>query len=162
MTKKKFFSYTGYFLLFLIISLSIAYFKGGTKVDSKKMDAGFSIEKLNSGLKENKIKVLYFWATWCGACKLNLPFIKFNYFFLKDQIYFLSIEEGESRDELERYIKSNNIHFPVIAGSPELLKNFEISAFPTTLFLNNKNEIVFSDSGILNPISFYLRVIFSR
>ncbi|MBE7410695.1 MAG: TlpA family protein disulfide reductase [Leptospiraceae bacterium] len=159
MKKEKIFKIFGYLIVFLTISIVISFFRGGGKPNLEilgKLSENSILQNDNS-LKQ--VKVWYFWATWCGVCKLNQPFIKSNYSFFKDKIYFLSIEEGESKENLEAYIQKNNIDFPVFQGSPEILKSFEIKGFPTTLFLDKNNQIVFSDSGILNPVSFYLRII---
>ncbi len=157
--KKKFLKFLSYLVLFLSVSLAVAFFRGGrTDYSDQLIPLPESVILQSDNLK-NQVKVYYFWATWCSACKLNLPFIKFSYNMLKEKMIFLSIEEGESKEELEKFLKTNNIGFPVISGNPQLLKKFDVTAFPTTLFLNKKNEIVFSDSGILNPFSFFLRIL---
>ncbi len=159
MKKENLLKFGGYIFLFLVISLAISFFRGGSKVNSSHLKEIRGEEALKFENSGNQIKVLYFWATWCGVCKVNLPFIKSNYSFFKDKIYFLSIEEGQSREELEKYIQMNEINFPVVQGSPAVMNNFDVSGFPTTLFINGKNQVVFSDSGIVNPVSFYLRII---
>ena len=162
---KKFFLYSGIAFLILAGSLTIAYFQGANHhIEYKELESlhfanGTKFDPLHL---DNRKKVIYFWATWCSTCSSNLPFLRTNIQFLKkfSDTAFVSIEEGESKAELNKYIHEKNIEFPVLFGNIGLLKKWSITYYPTTLFINEKSEVKFVDTGVLNPISFWVRLLF--
>ncbi|WP_246837032.1 hypothetical protein [Leptospira meyeri] len=51
---------------------------------------------------------------------------------------------------------------PIYAADYRMLKEWRISAYPTTVFLNEEGQVVFSDTGILSPLGFWLRSFLLR
>jgi hypothetical protein len=73
---------------------------------------------------------------------------------------FISIEEGSSGDKyLQDYIDKNQIEFKVLKATPNLLQKNFIESYPTTLFINSENKIVFSEIGIITPFGIFLRLL---
>lgn len=71
-----------------------------------------------------KIKLIDFWAEWCGPCKILSPFI--------DQIK----EELSDNDNIE-IIKVN------VDQNPEMAREYSIRSIPTILLINSEtNEII--------------------
>jgi thiol-disulfide isomerase/thioredoxin len=110
----------------------------------------------------NKPKVVYFWATWCGVCKAYSYLLRENIKMLGKDTVFISIVEDEQSKELQQYLVDHKIQYPVFSGNYEMLKDWGISAFPTTVFLNAKDEVVFFDTGIISPISFWFRSLLMK
>jgi thiol-disulfide isomerase/thioredoxin len=107
--------------------------------------------------------VLYVWATWCSVCKLNDKFLGASLPFLaKTSIRFLSIEEGAtySEQEMQAYLDRSSLEYPVLMAKGSLLSDLRIAAYPTTIFADSSGKIRFVDTGLMNPISFWLRVCF--
>ncbi|BDA78182.1 thioredoxin [Leptospira kobayashii] len=148
------------FFIFFVATLVFGFFKG------RGFDPRIPIETLaetpgEAISWEKKPKVIYFWATWCTVCKGYSYILNSNLNLLnQDKTTFLSVvapdEEG-SPDTLQKYIKDHDIKYPVLKGNYQLLRDWGISAFPTTVFLNAKGEVVFADTGIISPMSFWLR-----
>ncbi|MCE9499924.1 MAG: redoxin family protein [Leptospira sp.] len=162
---KKFYSYTLLFIFLLIASLGFAFLSGkGQSIEFSQLNnLNFANgTRFDPAILDKKKKVFYFWATWCSTCSTNLPFIKTNYNYLSrfTDIAFVSIEEGDSKAELDKYMQEKNITFPVLFGNAEILKRWNIGLYPTTLFVNEKNEVRFVDTGIVNPLSFWVRLLF--
>jgi thioredoxin 1 len=87
-----------------------------------------------------KIKLIDFWAEWCGPCKILSPFI--------DQIK----EELSDNDNIE-IIKIN------VDENPEMAREYSIRSIPTILLINSEtNEIVDKIIG-MQPKSRLLEII---
>jgi thiol-disulfide isomerase/thioredoxin len=162
--KNRFVRYGLLILLFFIITIALSILKSTDSsfdynyLDKLEYSDGTQFQSKEI---ENKKLVIYFWAVWCKVCEINFPFFQTNYSnFQNSNIQILSIEEGMSgKQKLKNYLNKKQINYPVIIGTQELLYQSNINAFPTTIFINSKGKVVFVDTGILNPISFYFRLL---
>lgn len=158
--------YLLYFFLFLAFSFGIATFRGSDHGVAPTFTGLNYADKspVSPELLKNKTAVVYFWATWCGVCKANLPLVKWYASSLKnaENTLFLSIEEGADQVELAKYIQEKSVNFPIIVGNDKLLAEWKISGFPTFIFIDKHGMIRYVDSGIVNPVSFWLRIIFLK
>lgn len=101
--------------------------------------------------------VIYFWASWCGICKAYSPVLALNLKLLPEETIFISVEEGEATASERQELIRDLSHFPIFKGNYHLLHEFDVKAFPTTVFLNGNRDILFSDTGIVSPIGFWIR-----
>lgn len=161
--KKSLIKYLIFFTIFFAITLYIAFSRAPQnklKLDYNNLNYVNTTKHLEWKAKN---KVIYVWAIWCSVCKVNLPILKFNnqIFGKIFNFHFLSVEEGSSDiSDIEKYLNKNDIAFPVVKGDSFLLKKLGVYSYPTTIFINHKDEIKFVDSGIINPISYFLRIVF--
>ncbi|TGK32673.1 TlpA family protein disulfide reductase [Leptospira gomenensis] len=146
-------------LLFLGITISLSIFK------ASDLRPGLSLETLRpyQGEKfesENKVSIVYFWATWCGVCSTNLPLVKWYADLLEDsqRFRFVSVEEGENPEELKRYVQERNLRFDVLVADASLLREWKVGGYPSFFVLDRTGKIRFADSGMMNPISFFFRI----
>ncbi|HMV41034.1 MAG TPA: TlpA disulfide reductase family protein [Leptospiraceae bacterium] len=160
---RKIIEYAFYIIIFLAITFSIAFFRSG----SRKLILDLSKYKpINTELAkdfESKNKVIYFWATWCGVCETNLPMFKTSYrlFNGKWNTEFISIEEGSSTPEyVKKYLDKNEILYPTIIADSNLLQSNQISGYPTIFFVNSQNEVKLIDTGLMSPVSMFIRILF--
>ena len=135
-------------LFFLFICKNISY--GGTIED-------FTLSDLNnkrtsfSDLKGENLTVLDFWATWCKPCARAIPKLITLYDQYKDRgVQFIGINVDSPRNlpKVKPYASTRGITYPILLDSNnELMSEFQITALPTVLVVDNKNEIVFVHRG---------------
>ena len=84
-----------------------------------------------------KIAVVDFWATWCKPCIRELPELAAYHQRLadRDDVVLLSFNVGDTRAEVERFLKTSPVSFPVYFGDA-LDEPLELAAFPTKLILD--------------------------
>ncbi len=159
---KKFFINSFYILILFSIFFLVPIFKAKGKIFKNQ-----ELILLNENSKPNlnsKFKIYYFWATWCGVCESNLLMNKFSYNYLRSLGFeFISIEEGSNGEKFTKeYMDKNQIYFPVYLSNKEFLLTNHVEAFPTTFFINQKNEIAFFDTGIITPLGIIFRILYMK
>ncbi|MDF2512647.1 MAG: hypothetical protein K0S04_2513 [Herbinix sp.] len=104
---------------------------------------------------KGKVVFLNFWATWCPPCKKELPDIEAlykEYDLNEEDVIFLGITNPSSSeypnnsdvsiDEINDFLDENGYTFPVLFDETgEQLRNYSISAFPTTFMIDKEGNI---------------------
>lgn len=162
MINKKVFSNLLFVFLFLILSFTIAYFQ---KPHDNIENGSFEIQYVyqpDNYIRKNDKYIYYVWATWCSVCKVNKTPLALNHkIALFFGFNFISLEEGENLQELKQFISENQPEYPVGILSPEIDRSFNIKEYPSYVYIYG-NQIKFKDTGIVNPLSFLLRILYIK
>jgi len=86
---------------------------------------------------------LNFWATWCGWCMVEMPFLEEVYEEWSEKgLMMLAIDVGESSAQVQSFVESNNIALPVLLDTDGATAGeYAIRGYPTTYFLD-KNGVI--------------------
>jgi thiol-disulfide isomerase/thioredoxin len=87
--------------------------------------------------------MLNFWATWCGPCRHEMPFIQqvFENWQGKDLV-ILTINLGESKEKVSEFMRSNALTFPVLLDTnTNTADKYNVTAIPTTFFIDANGVI---------------------
>ena len=85
-----------------------------------------------------KVVVLNFWATWCPPCVEEIPSLgRLQRAFADDELVVLSIDIGESREDVEAFLQKIPADFPVLLNPDgSAVKQWKVIAFPTTFIID--------------------------
>ncbi len=116
----------------------------------------FSIETLSGenytlyeALETHDLMVINFWASWCGPCQYEFPFLEEAWEKYSDRIgvVALSVEENDTGAILDNFVKEYGLKFTVMSDGDKLNQKFGIYAVPTTIIVNKDKKIVAVEVG---------------
>jgi len=82
--------------------------------------------------------LLNFWATWCGPCRMEMPYLQQIY----DEwqvmgLVLLAINIRESSSEVDAFMQSQGLSFPVVLDSEgEIAEQYGAHRIPATFFID--------------------------
>lgn len=98
---------------------------------------------------KGKPVVLYFWASWCGACKLTSPTVD-AFAQSHPNVAVVGVAMDDEAD-VRAYLKDHERHFPILVANTQLQQDWPVRALPTTVVLNRTGQIVWQRVGVLLP-----------
>lgn len=144
------------FIIFILFSFSVmgnATHNPFPQINIKTLDG--KTVNTQDFLKDGKITVISFWATWCSPCKRELDLINEVYEDWVEeydmQLLAITIDDARGLTKVPSMVQSKGWEFTVLADSKqELQQALSFQTVPQTYLLNQKGEIVYAHSGY-NP-----------
>jgi thiol-disulfide isomerase/thioredoxin len=138
------------FLLLITILIVFAGCAGGSTSDlsigSKAPDFELydlegEIHKL-SDYKGQPV-VLNFWATWCGYCRVEMPYFEeINNEWEDDGLVLFAVNVGESLSLAQSFMDYYGYTIPVLLDSAKTVnRKYAVSGYPTTYFIDEDGII---------------------
>jgi thiol-disulfide isomerase/thioredoxin len=95
--------------------------------------------------------IVNFWATWCGPCKLEMPWFEEMNQKYKGQglvILGLSQDEGTSTDEIATAVKKIGVTYTILQPDESVPKLYGgVDYLPETFYVDTKGKIVDQTAG---------------
>ncbi|GJQ59285.1 MAG: TlpA family protein disulfide reductase [Candidatus Scalindua sp. AMX11] len=98
---------------------------------------------------KDKNVLLVFSATWCHACRNEIPLIK-NYYdeFKDDGLEIVVVDVGEHRSKVKSFVKKRELNYNVILDEmAEVTKIFQVTGIPLNIVLNKSGIIIYRDNA---------------
>jgi peroxiredoxin len=98
------------------------------------------------------VVILNFFATWCGPCRAEMPELqRYQQAHASESVLLLGIDAEEKPALVDRFIADLGLTFPVgIDESGDLLKQYGVSAFPTTVVIGAAGRIKLYETGAIS------------
>lgn len=118
--------------------------------------SGEDIDGKTYSLKDFKGKYLYIdlWATWCGPCKREIPFLKeLEKKFEGKNITFLSLSTDHNKADWEKMVKSGELSGVqlLIGRRSKFQQDYNIDGIPHFILLDPEGKII--NANIARPSS---------
>ena len=117
----------------------------------------FSVETVNGGvftlseaLQTKEMVYINLWATWCGPCRAEFPYLEEAYQKYQDRVAVvaLSVEPTDGADLLSSFVSDFGLTFPVGSDSEtDLATLFFVESIPTSVVVDRFGSIAFIASG---------------
>ena len=92
-----------------------------------------------------------FWATWCGPCKLEMPWFETLYGKYKPQglvILGLSQDEGTGKADIASAAKKIGVSYPILLPDEKVAKAYGgVDYLPETFYVDSRGKIVDEVAG---------------
>lgn len=111
-------------------------------------------EKIKLSDFRGKVVILDFWASWCGPCRQEFPFLIKLYNEVnkgeKQNLEIIAINLDEHSDNMQKFLAKleTDVPFPILPDPKgELPKIFKVEGMPTTIFVDKQGKMRFSHVG---------------
>ena len=124
------------------------YDVGKTMTNFSLTDTDGNTYRLSELLKEKKLVILDFWYTTCQPCKEEFPFFETAIQTYGDDIALLAVNPIDSLkaiNALRNQLNANPataITFPMLQDTCNLFLGFEVTNYPTTVFIDSNGCII--------------------
>ena len=98
-----------------------------------------------------KPTIVNFWATWCPPCNAELPVLQAAYANHYQELNLLAVSVREAKSTVDPFARQKGLNFPILLD-PEgsIAEQYQVRAYPTTLFLDGEGRIVSRHVGALD------------
>lgn len=86
--------------------------------------------------------VLNVWATWCAPCIKEMPELEALSHARSDVVVLGLAADGEDVARIEQFARALRVSYPIIAGNAQLMKEFKVRAYPTTMLFDDRGALV--------------------
>ncbi|NVK21272.1 MAG: redoxin domain-containing protein [Kangiellaceae bacterium] len=115
--------------------------------------------KLYSLPSQSTDHLVYFFAPWCTICDISIGNIedRKNSLAKKGYDVFYVALSWQSREEVEQFVKDNQLTFPVLLGTEQVAKQYNIKGFPTYYMINSQGQVTAGSQGYSTELGVWLR-----
>jgi peroxiredoxin len=154
-------AFAGIALVALCLALPSRVLSDLTAANSRKIAPDFTLKDSEGAAVKlsdykGRVVLLDFWATWCGGCKVEIPW--YMEFQSKYKARGLSVI-GVSMDEdgwksVKPFLEKQPMNYSVVVGDPDLAKLYGVDAMPMTLLIDGDGKIAASHVGMVDKVAF--------
>ena len=100
---------------------------------------------------KGKVAFINLWATWCGPCRLELPYVQKLREQMKDKkdVLILTLNTDEDVGMVEPFMKENKYSFPVLLGEA-YAESQGVNSIPRNWIISAEGKMVFEGIGFGN------------
>jgi thiol-disulfide isomerase/thioredoxin len=95
--------------------------------------------------------LLNFWATWCGPCKIEMPwFVELQKQYGPAGLQVIGVAmDDSSKEDIEKFVKEMGVNYPILLGKEAVGEEYGgVNVLPTTFFLDRDGKIVAREFGL--------------
>jgi len=131
--------------------------------NAKAANLNFTLKDLsnkdvNLAAFKGKVILLDFWATWCGPCKVEIPwFIEFQNKYGKDGLQVIGISVDDTLAKLKPYVDTMKMNYLVLQG----LDHDDVQdaygpmfGIPVTAVISRDGKVCMKHAGLASKPSF--------
>jgi peroxiredoxin len=132
-----------------------------TAVNSRKIASDFTLsDSKGASVKlsdyKGQVVLLDFWATWCGGCKVEIPwYMEFQNKYRASGLSVIGVSmDDDGWKSVKPFLEKQPVNYPIVIGNPELAKRYMVDAMPMTLLIDREGKIADSHVGMVDKGAF--------
>jgi thiol-disulfide isomerase/thioredoxin len=131
--------------------------------EARSANFDFTLEDMNGNdvafeSLTGKVVLLNFWATWCGPCKIEIPwFVEFAELHKNDGLVVLGLSVDDPVDKIQAFAAEYDVNYPMLVGLGR--EDFQeaygpVWGLPTTFFVDREGTLCRTHAGIVSREEF--------
>lgn len=119
--------------------------------DLKVLDGNGKTMKLSS--LRGKAVILDFWATYCGPCKIEMPwFVELQNKYGKDGLQIVGVAVDDAGEKaISDFTHKMGINYPILIGTEKVADLYGgLDGLPTTFFIDRSGKIIDRQLGLIS------------
>ena len=116
---------------------------------------------LSELLKTHKAVLLNIWATWCGPCRMEFPYMEEAYKQVSDDLAIVAVscEPTDTDEVIEQFKKDNGLTvLPMAADTIGLTEQFVYEGIPTSVMIDRNGVVCWQESGSITSVDTFMRL----
>ncbi len=103
-----------------------------------------------------KVVLLDFWATWCGGCKVEIPwYMEFQKKYRDGGLSVVGVSvDDDGWKSVKPFLEEKQVNYPVVIGDWDLAGRFGITSLPVTLLIDRNGRIADLRVGMVDRDAF--------
>ena len=109
-----------------------------------------------------KVVLLNFWATWCGPCKIEIPwFMQFEQEMKDRGFAVLGVAmDDDGWEAVKPYIEQHKINYRVVLGNDSVADQYGgVDALPTTFLIDREGRIAAKHQGLVGRSEYQNEIV---
>jgi thiol-disulfide isomerase/thioredoxin len=110
-------------------------------------------KKMKLSELKGKAVLLNFWATWCGPCKIEMPwFVELQNQYGPQGLTIVGVAMDDSpNDKIAEFAKEMGVNYPILRGKEAVGDAYGgVLGLPTTFFIGRDGKIVDQAAGLVS------------
>jgi peroxiredoxin len=102
---------------------------------------------------KQRVILLEFWATWCPPCRDSIPeliSLQERYKAQGFTVIAVSVDTGDV--DLTEFVRSNAITYPVVLGSEEVTRLYDVNSVPVSFLIDKEGRIIHTYMGFTDTM----------
>lgn len=98
---------------------------------------------------KGKVTLVMFWATWCPACKTEMPVLEqLRAKYPKDKLDVMAISVDDTEQVMAEYLKTRPTTVDVYLSKAEVGSEFGVKSIPALYILDKNGQVAFNSAGV--------------
>lgn len=114
--------------------------------------AGHTGKRIKLSSLRGKVVLVNFWATYCGGCKVEIPWFQEFQDTLGRKglaVVGLSLDEGGWKD-VAPYVAKTGVRYPMLIADAAVLDSYPFDSMPATFLIDRKGRIAARYIGLVD------------
>ena len=155
-----------FFALLAALALAVALLAAGSgggsgdKAGAPEKFETLDMPALEKRLAANKGKatLIMFWATWCPACKTELPVLEqLRAKYGADKLDIMAISVDDTEQAMRSYLSTRPTKLPVYLSTADVGTEFGVKSIPALVIFDGEGQVAFNSAGafpfeMLDPV----------